>query len=436
VSLLFCDSFAFDDNYFKWGTSTFTYRKTTSPRRAGGAYLSGGGAYEKTITPSAEVIVSAAVRFTGSTAVHVFSCLADAGTTGHVGVSRSAAGKLEIRRGSATSGTLLATGTTTIANNVWTTIEVRATVADSGGIAQLRINGDPTNEAAFTGDTKNGGSSTNIDMVRFGFPGVDISDPVICNALGSAANTWMGDRTVERILPNGAGTYTQGTPDVITAGSSHWTLVDETSLITQGSDCLTLAAGQKETVTFTDPTITNSIGAVQVCAHGKRTTGTAAGIRALARIGGVDYTSASVIADTAYATTVLPFDRNPATSTAWTVSAVNALEAGIEQLTGGSGYELDVLYVETVVSTVASGPGVEVHGGGSITVVAAPIPGGAVAVHGGGTVTVGDIDTDTGRPVPTTPTLTIPALPVIRRESLTWPAPTLVDGVPQDWTPE
>jgi hypothetical protein len=444
VSLVFCDSFALDDLYFKWGSSTGS-RSTSSPRRAGGVYLTG-AANLKRFPASAEVYVHAAVRFTGTTttAVQVIGLHGESGLTQHLGIIRNSSQKLEIRRGNSTAGTLLATGTTTIANGTWMVIEVHAKVADSGGVCEVRIGGNPTNEVSFTGDTRNGGAVTTIDKLTVGWTTIDATDVVICDALGSAANTWLGDRTVERILPAGAGNWTQGSPNTVDdlghpvtppSGPSHWTLLDETSLVTQSADYLDLTVGQAETVTFTDPTFPGAVAALQVCAWGA-SIGPTAQIKGLARVGGTDYLSAAAATTDAVATTVLPFDRNPATSTPWSNSAVNALEAGVQQQSdGSSGYRLLALYAEIVVETVASGVGVEVHGGGTITVAAAPISAGTVTVSGGGTISTVDLDTDTGRPLPADPELTIPDLPVLRRESLTWPAPTLVDGVPVEWEP-
>jgi hypothetical protein len=73
----------------------------------------------------------------------------------------------------------------------------------------------------------------------------------------------------------------------------------------------------------------------------------------------------------------------------------------------------------------------------------------ATVLVGGGTIDLGAIvfaaksriraaaRTGYPRPAPSTPTLAEPAAdePVIVRWSLTWPAPTLVDGVPQGWEP-
>lgn len=445
--LLHADGFRGGDVTTKWDSTSTGTRGTTSPRFPGGAYLSGGTAWKTFASlASAEVFVSAAFWFVSSAGA-VFSFWSDGGTTQHITITRTAGGLIEIRRGSS-SGTVLATGSTVVPASAWMQIEARCTVADSGGVVQVRLGGTTTTEVSFTGDTRNGGTSTLIDRttVTAVNSSAKVTDAVICNTAGAMNNTWNGPVSVQTLAPTGDGTYSDG--DLApTASVAHYTYVDD--LPTSSSDGVWVYSADSETFTFANTTgVDQAIGMMVNLATFGQTSGS---MKRLIRSGGTDYLG-STITIPAVAATTWPevLEINPATSAAWTAADIDALDLGVRGLSS-SGALLIAAYVEilydcskNIVSlggggtiTVDAGNVVSVSGGGTIDTAAAGMSS-LVDVNGGGTISTGTRTDGYPRSEPSDPTIAEPdhaVEPVIEEVRVTYPAPTLVDGVPVDWEP-
>jgi hypothetical protein len=256
-----------------------------------------------------------------------FILYGDAGVTAHLSLRWNAAGVLGLYRG----GTLIATASVTVREpvGVWHYIEMSATIADSGGTCVVKING--TEVINFTGDTKNAGTATTIDAIRFQrtVPGnVYWDDYYLCDATGSAPyNTFLGEVRVQALMPTGAGASTQWTPST----GANWAAVDEVP--PSATDyVLTATSGFRDTYAMSDLTGTvNTVLAARTYALAKKSDTGAASIKIVDRSGSTDYYSTSAALATTD-TTMLGTLRitDPATSAAWTASGVNALQAGVE----------------------------------------------------------------------------------------------------------
>ena len=91
----------------------------------------------------------------------------DAGATAHLSLTTHADGSLDIRRGGtvgAVLGTAAAAGTLVI--NTWHYIEVQASLSDTVGTVEVRVNGVTKIGPLSTQDTKNFGTKTVFDTVR------------------------------------------------------------------------------------------------------------------------------------------------------------------------------------------------------------------------------------------------------------------------------
>lgn len=319
----------------KWGTGSFGNRVTPG-RFTGSAAYSNQATLIKDITPTAEVFAAAAFLPDGTNTVDQITCYTDGGTVQHVTVFRTAAGFIEARRGTRT-GTLLATGTTPVPDALWYHLQVHIQVADSGGVVQVRLNGAGTNEINFTGDTKNGGTSTNIDRVTFRtHPVVTdntwISDIALLDGTGTVNNTWPGDCRVQTLVPNGNGDTSQGVGSD-SDSTNNYLLVDE--LPFSSTDYVGFTTdGEGDTYTLTDlAAATTTVKGVQLVFSAAKSDAGTKSIKRRMRSVGTTYVGSSIALGTSYQTSIELFENDPATAAAWTVSGVNALEAGAEAAT-------------------------------------------------------------------------------------------------------
>ena len=330
MALLFIDGFDAGDIATKW-TSGASFSASSSTTRFGTgmvATMTGIDVLLHNVTASAQITVG--VAFYVSSGAGGISIRGDAGTTIHITVLRQPeSGIIEVRRGSST-GTVLAQGTTLIPLNTWNYLEVQATVADAGGIVRVRLNGSSTNEINFTGDTKNAGTSTNIDQVGlFGSSGtVRFDDFYVLNSTGSSNTTFLGDIRVHSLSPNNNGTYSQLTGSDGNQ-TDNYQLVDERPFSTTdyvGSPTV----GQRDTYALADlPAVTQIFG-VQNNFIGAKSDASSGNAKSALLINSTLYYGVTRALGTSYVAYSDIYDTNPNTSTAWTDSVINGMEAGME----------------------------------------------------------------------------------------------------------
>lgn len=250
------------------------------------------------------------------------------GSTVHVRVGTDANGNVLVYRGPGTtllgtsSGARLVVGNGTSVPN-FHHLEVRVTVHDSTGAVRVRL--DEVDLLTLTSqDTQNGGTGV-IDKLD-----------VYCSAAGVVTDLvltdgadWFGDKGVVYLVPNGDGTYTSGTA----SAGTRTQCVDDVGSYTEDADYVTQdATGLPKNVTFTLtnlPTNATAVHAVlPVVAVRKDDAGTNTG-RVLVRSSTTDSDGgADITLTTGYVGQVRCLLTDPATSSAWTTSAVDALEAG------------------------------------------------------------------------------------------------------------
>jgi hypothetical protein len=112
-----------------------------------------------------------------------------------------------------TVGTLRATGTFVYAINTHVHLQIKFTIADAGGLIELRVNGATSADATYTGDTRNGANAF-ITETRIGHcsgaintTGVAsyVDDVFIVDTAGSVNNDYCGDVECRYLRPTGAG---------------------------------------------------------------------------------------------------------------------------------------------------------------------------------------------------------------------------------------
>jgi hypothetical protein len=228
MALLFIDGFDAGDFAQKWSTyiSNNVSSSTVVPYGVGRSIRleSTSNSYKisKVITPSAKVFMGFSHRAT-FLGTYLVGFSADGGTVQHVVISTASNGAINIQRAS----TIVATSAGAIlSTNMWNYIEVSATISDTVGAVDVRVNG--TSVVSFSGDTRNAGTSTNIDQVGLCNNHLTewnyIDNLYICNDSGGAPyNTYLGDIRINTLVPSAAGSDSAFTP----SSGANYTTVDE-----------------------------------------------------------------------------------------------------------------------------------------------------------------------------------------------------------------
>lgn len=331
MSLLFMDGFDAGDMLIKWSSvsSSIITSSTVTPYGVGRSMeLSSSADIYRSFTPSAQVTVGLAYQPVVATSEIGISFYADGGTIQHAGVTRNnSTGLLEAKRGVAT----VATGTTVLSAGTWYYLEIQATIADSGGTIKIRVNGASTNEIDFTGDTKNGGTSTLIDAVRLENRSTNnrVDNLYVLNSSGSVNTTFLGAVRVHTLAPNGNGATSQS------MGSDgnqadNYQLVDE--LPYNAADYVaSSSSAQRDTYQLDDlPAGYHQILGAQSNMVGLKNAAGARALKTAVRSNETVYYGTSRSLSTNAQTYSDVFENSPVTSSAWSSAEINNLESGME----------------------------------------------------------------------------------------------------------
>jgi hypothetical protein len=327
MALLYMDGFDARDFTLRWTTAPDGY--TTGRLGGGSAYMNTGGASGRWIPASATVVVGLAyqgVTFGASGFREFLRLYSDTGTTWHLGLQVTSNNNVVLTR----AGTVLATATGVLTATSWNYLELRATIADAGGRATVRVNGNTVID--FTGDTRNGGTSASMDFVQLlsqatgGSNQYYVDDLYVLDATGPAPNNdFLGDVRVVTLTPTGAGNTTGLTPST----GANWSCVDE--LPYSASDFVSAsAAGAKDTYACADlPAGTAAVYGVQLGAIAKKTDAGTRSLKTVVRRAGTDYSDAGTALATSDSALLRLLSTDPSTGAAWTPANVNAMEIGV-----------------------------------------------------------------------------------------------------------
>lgn len=354
MALLYMDGFDVQDNALRWVqggiAGDFTYGAATrfgtgkaltisTVNAAWTSYILRG------FTPSSSIYVGAAVQVglesgNGSDpTANLFGVYTDGGGSGHVYLRRLSTNALVAYRGDPNSGALGSPSGTQIATSAvgaldgnWHYIEVYAVIHDSTGRLTVKVDGVTVID--FTGDTRNGGTSTNIDAVRFRSGRyvstacvINIDDLYVCDATGATNNTFLGDVRVQTMLPNAAGSSTQLTP---TGSANNWANVSEVPF-NNATYNASSTVGHLDLYGLPDLVAgTTSVMGVQTVAHMQKSDAGTANAKVALKSGGTVYYDATRSLGSSATSYTQVRETDPATSAAWTVGNVNSLEAGVE----------------------------------------------------------------------------------------------------------
>lgn len=336
MALIFMDGYDAGDLTTKWTLVNNVSPSTAQTRFGTGrsVYIANYFWFIYKILPIAlpKIFVGFAFKNAAGSPGRVYLSLwGDSANTCHLRLETASDVALRVVRG---DGTVLATSANgTHTANVWEYIEMMATIADTGGRAVVRVNGVTVID--YTGDTKNAGTASSIDTIRFGSTGgnngpvVDtyFDDVYVADDTGSVNNNFLGDVRVQTLVPMGPGTDTQLTP---TGVANNWDNVNELPVsLTDYNSSSTV--GQRDTYAMQDlPSSTGTVFAVQPNYVIAKTDAGTANFKPVIRTNGTLYYDPTTAPSSTATVLSLPHDTDPNTSSPWTAAGVNSMETGIE----------------------------------------------------------------------------------------------------------
>lgn len=222
-----------------------------------------------------------------------------------------------------------------IPTNTWIYLEFKATIDNSSGSWEVRVNGDSKGSQSGT-DTQQTGNAyiTSVMVSMFGIGGSThwLDDIYIFDDSGSFNNDFVGDVHVEAIFPDGAGYLTQwaGFP---VDGDANWEKVDDSSPDDDASFVATSGVGNIDSYDFGSlVTLSGSVYCLQVNAWAKKDDVGSRTLNAITRPLATTYSGDVPISlGNTYGYNIFVFETNPETAGYWTIAEINASEFGVKQ---------------------------------------------------------------------------------------------------------
>lgn len=328
------DWYATADLLKRWTTSTgsWTVAPTAARQPSGqGLTTSGAGTLIKTFGSS---YVSGCIGFAWQNSGALGNAsrtllLVNDGATEQISVRTNSSSVLTVTR----NGTVLATGTTVLSNNVWYYIELKFTINASTGVVELRLNGGA--EIASTGslNTRNT-ANTQWNALTLNCPGSSLTyafdDLYVLDTSTGTPTSFLGPVRVFPAYMIGAGAHTDWTAN----GGTNFGNVSETYEDGDGSFNQSSTANQVDTFAMQDlPAGSGSVYNVNVILVARQSSGAARTIAPVLRISGTDYAGTAVALSTSYQFLEQSYDLQPVGGTpAWDISTFNAMEAGYKEV--------------------------------------------------------------------------------------------------------
>jgi len=245
----------------------------------------------------------------------------------HIELGNQVTGLFTFYRG----GTLLGTSTTPISGNTWYYLEYKITIDDTAGSVDLWVDG--VNEISVSGvDTKDG--NANVSWIELHGNSNDIwyDDFVFGDDTGSDATDNIGVAYIEKLSVNGAGSSTQFTPEgAASPTGDNYQNVDDSSPDDNTTYNYSNTVGHKDFFTVSNLTTSGiNIHAVGVNSRLKRSGSTRRTIRTKVLSNATEGNGTTNDCPTKYLHNWDIFENDPDTGSAWTESAVDAMEIGYE----------------------------------------------------------------------------------------------------------
>jgi len=348
MAIRFLDSCAIygavTDLTLKWTTQTILSIQATGSRwstpaiRTNGPSGGNGGYAEKTISSNEATLIAGAnvkVATIGSQIVGIFTFLD--GASGQVQVVITTAGLLAAYRitGNA-AGTLLGTAAhTAIASGSDHYIEAKVTFHNTAGTVDLYLDG--VNVLSLTGQDTNQTANAYANRFRIGNANnvqslggstainEDFSDIYLLDG-NSPNNAAWGDTRIYSLRPSGAGATTQWDP----SSGSNYACVDEATYDGDNDYVSTTVTNEIDTYAMQDIPATATVKGVQTVLVARKDDTGARQIAPVLRPASTDRVGTTQTLSIGYVAYLQQYDVSPETSSAFTASEVNGMEAGIK----------------------------------------------------------------------------------------------------------
>lgn len=246
----------------------------------------------------------------------------------HVTLRCQSSGEVSIYRGTTHLATSSGAG---LMGGAWSYIEVKASIHNSLGSYQVRVNGI-TVLSATNVDTQNGGTAS-VNNVRFSGNNssdsanrITLDDVWIANTTGGGVTDFLGSMKVVAIYPDGAGDSTQFTPST----GANWQNVDEAA---QDGDTTYNdgASGNLDLYNHQNVSGFTQIVGVQQDLLAKITDANPFNVKLACKSGSTtDIESAGQAVGGSFASRRRILETDPATGLPWDQAGVNAAQFGLE----------------------------------------------------------------------------------------------------------
>lgn len=233
------------------------------------------------------------------------------------------------------NGTTLATSANFFPPYQWMFIELKATIHNTAGNYEVRVNGSSVGWVPAQGGTANTRASSNNSFNALSIGGYAntsqyrIKGVYVCDTSGSVANDFLGPCKVTTVHPMAAGASAAWIPQ---AGSNLGT-INEKYGDSDTSFNASSTANDIDTFDYEDIPTAGSIYGVQHCIYFRQDTGVKRQLAPITRVSNTNYAGTTTDAASSYYYLVDPQTLNPATSAQWTVSDMNAAEFGYKLVT-------------------------------------------------------------------------------------------------------
>jgi len=310
----------------EWTNQTGIYSLVEPGRLGGNAVGVSGPCLSKTIDSQASWFVGFGLKAPRPDMPGVFMGLMDGGTMqvqiafGNVGTN------LLVSNG---AGTVLGTAVINFEQGVWHFYELNVVFSATTGSVTLKRDG-ATLLALTNVCTVHSGNNSADTLYLTSNNAVCIYDDIyLCDASGSANNTFLGDCRVVLFPPTQDGVHADFTPS---AGSSHYAMVDE--IPADGDATYVTSATVNATDTYRTPaaTFAGSVKGLKLSLTARKDN---AGNRSIGFVLGdgvhaVGAVGSAIALSTDYERHVTPvMETNPLTSALWTLSDIQADEFGV-----------------------------------------------------------------------------------------------------------
>lgn len=224
-----------------------------------------------------------------------------------------------------------ATASFTVSSGIYYYYELKLKVkTDATGSLTMRMNGNPVYSTTDqqTAYHQNGAYGIQLFEKAFSTGHIIADDLYICDTTGTRNNTFLGDSTVECLLPDADGTYLEWTPST---GVTHYTLVDEVPPDENTSYIYTTTSGNRDTFSYSDlTTLSGIVAGVQFNIFANKGTPGLVSITPLAVVSSGLYEGDTVYVSDTYTYYMSIMETNPSTSGTWSLSDIDGSEFGVK----------------------------------------------------------------------------------------------------------